>query len=58
MLASRLADFAVRKLIEGDSGKGCGIIKGELVATDIHTVVTTKKTFNMGLYELASRLSQ
>lgn len=58
ILASRLGDFAVRKLIEGVSGKGCGIIKGELVLTDIDTVVNTKKEFNMELYELASRLSQ
>ncbi|MBD2846036.1 6-phosphofructokinase [Paenibacillus sp. IB182496] len=58
ILASRLGDFAVRKLMDGDSGKGCGIVKGEFVATDIEKVVTTKKAFNMELYELASRLSQ
>lgn len=58
ILASRLGDFAVRRLVEGDSGKGCGIIKGELVATDIEKVVNTKKTLNMDLYELAIRLSQ
>lgn len=57
-LASRLGDFAVRKLIEGESNKGCGVLKGELVLTDIEKVVNTKKTFNMELYELASRLSQ
>lgn len=48
----------MRKLIEGESGKACGIIKGELVLTDIDKVVNTKKEFNMELYELASRLSQ
>ncbi|MDQ1909799.1 6-phosphofructokinase [Paenibacillus sp. GD4] len=58
VLASSLGDFAVRKLIEGDSGKSCGIIKGELVATDIDKVVHTKKDFNMELYELSKRLSQ
>ncbi|RXZ82255.1 6-phosphofructokinase [Paenibacillaceae bacterium] len=58
ILASRLGDYAVRKLIEGDSGKSVGIIKGEFVATAIDTVVQTKKAFNMDLYELASRLSQ
>ncbi|WP_339316024.1 6-phosphofructokinase [Paenibacillus sp. FSL R10-2734] len=57
-LASRLGDFAVRKLIEGESGKGCGIIKGELVLTDIDLVVNTKKDFDVEMYELASRLSQ
>ncbi|MNT73839.1 6-phosphofructokinase [compost metagenome] len=57
-LASRLADFAVRKLIEGESGKACGMIKGELVLTDIDKVVNTKKDFNVELYNLASRLSQ
>ncbi len=57
-LASRLGDFAVRKLIEGESDKACGIIKGELVLTDIDKVVNSKKEFNMELYELASRLSQ
>ncbi|PZE20971.1 6-phosphofructokinase [Paenibacillus xerothermodurans] len=58
VLAGRLGDFAVRKLIEGESGKACGIIKGELVLTDIGTVVNSKKEFNMELYELAKRLSQ
>lgn len=58
VLASRLGDFAVRRLMEGDSGKGCGIIDGKLVATDIDLVVNTKKDFNMELYELANRLSQ
>lgn len=57
ILASRLGDFAVRKLIEGDSGKGCGVIKGELVTTDIEQVISTKKPFNMELYELTQRLS-
>ncbi|UQZ82824.1 6-phosphofructokinase [Paenibacillus konkukensis] len=58
ILASKLGDFAVRKLIEGESGKGCGIIKGELVTTDIDLVVNSKKEFNMDLYELTKRLSQ
>ncbi|MBP1989266.1 6-phosphofructokinase [Paenibacillus eucommiae] len=58
ILASRLGDFAVRRLIEGDSSKGCGVINGELVATDIHQVVSTKRPFNRELYELAQRLSQ
>ncbi|GAA3400908.1 6-phosphofructokinase [Paenibacillus hodogayensis] len=58
ILASRLGDFAVRSLLQGDSGKACGVIKGQLVATDIDTVVNTKKEFNRDLYELASRLSQ
>lgn len=57
-LASRLGDFAVRSLIDGHSDKGCGIMKGELVLTDIDKVVNTKKEFNMELYELALRLSQ
>jgi len=58
ILASRLGDFAVRRLIAGDSGKACGVIKGELVATDFDIVVNTKKPFDMELYELAMRLSQ
>jgi 6-phosphofructokinase 1 len=58
ILASRLGDFAVRKLREGDSGKACGVINGQLVATDIDKVVNTSKPFNMELYELALRLSQ
>ncbi|OKP80680.1 MULTISPECIES: 6-phosphofructokinase [Paenibacillus] len=57
-LASRLGDFAVRSLIEGQSDKACGIIKGELTLTDIDLVVNTKKDFDTELYELASRLSQ
>lgn len=58
ILASRLGDFAVRQLIAGESGKACGVIHGELVATDIDTVVHTKKVFNQDMYELALRLSQ
>lgn len=58
ILASRLGDFAVRQLMNGDSGKSCGVIKGELVTTDIDTVVHSKKPFDMEMYELASRLSQ
>ncbi|UUZ93871.1 6-phosphofructokinase [Paenibacillus sp. P25] len=58
ILAGQLGDFAVRKLLEGESGKACGIIKGELVVTDIDLVVNTKKEFNLELYELAKRLSQ
>ncbi|GIP56840.1 6-phosphofructokinase [Paenibacillus sp. FSL W8-0186] len=57
-LASRLGDFAVRKLIEGESNKACGMIGGEMILTDIEKVVSTKKSFDMTLYELASRLSQ
>lgn len=58
ILASQLGDFAVRMLMEGESGKGCGIIRGELTVTDIDKVVNTKKPFNMDLYNLALRLSQ
>lgn len=58
ILASRLGDFAVRRMIEGDTGKAVGIIKGELVATDIELVTKSKKKFNMDLYEMALRLSQ
>lgn len=58
ILASRLGDFAVRQLIEGNSGKACGVVKGELVTTDIDTVVNTKKPFDMDMYNLALRLSQ
>jgi 6-phosphofructokinase 1 len=58
ILASRLGDFAVRKLIEGESGKACGVHRGELVTTDIGLVVSTKKPFNMELYNMAIRLSQ
>lgn len=58
ILASKLGDFAVRQLIAGESGKSCGVIKGELVMTDIDTVVNTKKPFDMDMYNLALRLSQ
>lgn len=58
ILAARLGDYAVQRLIEGDSGKGLGIVKGEFVATDIETVCSTKKTFDLEMYELARRLSQ
>jgi 6-phosphofructokinase 1 len=58
ILASRLGDFAVRRLLEGDSNKACGVVKGELVATPIEEVVGMKKPFNYELYELSLRLSQ
>lgn len=58
ILGSRLGDFAVRKLLEGESGKACGVIHDELITTDIAKVVSTKKTFNYELYEMALRLSQ
>jgi 6-phosphofructokinase 1 len=58
ILASRLGDFAVRQLMEGNSGKGCGVVNGELVTTDIDVVTSTKRPFDMGMYELALRLSQ
>lgn len=58
ILASRLGDFAVARLEAGDSAKACGLVKGELVTTDIDTVVSTKKSFNMELYNLAIRLAQ
>lgn len=50
ILASRLGDFAVRKLMEGDSGKSCGIIRGEFVATDIDKVVNTKKNHSIWIF--------
>ena len=58
ILASQLGDFAVRQLMAGESGKGCGIVKGELVLTDIDVVTSTKRPFDMDLYNLAIRLSQ
>jgi 6-phosphofructokinase 1 len=58
ILASRLGDFAVRMLLDGDSGKACGVINGELVSTPIDQVVNTKKPFNHELYDLSLRLSQ
>ncbi len=57
-LASRLGDFAVRKLIEGESGKACGAINGHLIGTDFDTVISTKKPFNSEMYDIALRLSQ
>jgi 6-phosphofructokinase 1 len=58
ILASRLGDFAVRQLLVGEGGKACGVIHGNLVATDIDTVVNTKTEFDKDLYEMALRLSQ
>lgn len=58
ILASRLGDYAVERLIAGDSGKGVGVINGQLTATDFEKICSSKKPFNMALYELAIRLSQ
>ncbi|MEX1029901.1 MAG: 6-phosphofructokinase [Paenibacillaceae bacterium] len=57
-LASRLGDFAVRKLIEGESGKACGAVAGQLIGTDFDVVINTKKPFNLEMYDIALRLSQ
>jgi 6-phosphofructokinase 1 len=57
-LASRLGDFAVRKLIEGESGKACGAVAGQLIGTDFDIVINTKKPFNLEMYDIALRLSQ
>lgn len=58
ILASKLGDYAVWQLVHGESGKGCGIVKGEFLSMDIGKVVSTKKTFDHGMYELAIRLSK
>jgi 6-phosphofructokinase 1 len=58
ILASRLGDFAVRQLLAGEANKACGIICGELVATDLAEVIRAKKELDMELYELALRLAQ
>jgi 6-phosphofructokinase 1 len=58
ILASRLGDFAVRKLIEGESGQACGAIAGQLNGTDFDKVINTKKPFNLEMYDIALRLSQ
>lgn len=58
ILGSRLGDFAVRRLIAGETGKACGVVHNELITTDIAKVVSTKRTFNYELYEMAMRLSQ
>jgi 6-phosphofructokinase 1 len=58
ILASRLGDYAVQKLMDGDSGKALGIVNGQFAATDIEKVCSTKKPFDNEMYELAMRLSQ
>jgi 6-phosphofructokinase 1 len=58
ILASRLGDFAVRKLIEGEAGKACGAISGQLLTTDFDKVISIKKPFNLEMYDIALRLSQ
>jgi 6-phosphofructokinase 1 len=58
ILASLLGDYSIRRLIEGDSGKACGVINGEPVVTDIEKVIRTKKKINMELYQLLMRLSK
>jgi len=57
ILASRLGDSAVQKLLEGASGVALGVVDGQLTVTDFETVCNTKKPFNMELYELARRLA-
>src|SRR5690606_25307207 len=52
ILASRLGDFAVRQLMEGNSGKGCGVVNGKLITTDIEVVTSTKRPFDMDFYKI------
>jgi 6-phosphofructokinase 1 len=57
ILATRLGHFAVERLIAGDHGIACGVSKSdELVATDIEKVVSSRKTFNVQLYNLVNNL--
>ena len=58
ILASRLGDHAVRRLLDGATGEAVGVVNGELTSTSFGLVCNTKKPFNMELYELAKRLSQ
>ncbi len=57
VLASRFGSKAVELLMEGKAGLAVGIRGNDIVAQDIDEVVATHKTVDMGLYELADKLS-
>ncbi|MCG0274804.1 MAG: 6-phosphofructokinase [Thermosediminibacteraceae bacterium] len=57
ILASQMGGKAVELLKSGLSNKMVGWVRGELVVTDLEKILTTQKTFNKELFELANILS-
>lgn len=58
ILATRLGMAAVRELARGEKGKMVGLIRGELVATDLEKVVTTQKPLDLEFYRRAQVLER
>lgn len=58
LLATRLAATAVEHLASGDAGVLIGLLQGRLTGTPLDTVVTSTKTLDPSLLELASVLAR
>lgn len=56
-LASRLGAYAVDRLVSGESGKMVGIQGGKLVSHTIDEILSTPRSPDMSLYDLANILS-
>ena len=58
LLATRLGAAATAALAEGKTGVLMGLNKNEITATPLSTCVSTKKSLDMKLWELAKELAQ
>jgi 6-phosphofructokinase 1 len=58
LLATRLGAAATDRLARGEHGLLCGLLKGEVVATPLAEVASTKKTLDTSLLALAHVLAQ
>ena len=56
ILASQLGAGAVEALDRNEVGVLVGMINNQIVTTPLETVVNTKKTLDLGLFELAKKL--
>jgi 6-phosphofructokinase 1 len=57
LLASRLAMNAAERILIGDAGKMVGLVGNKTLATDLETVLSERKTFDLDLLQVADILS-
>lgn len=58
ILATRLGLGAVRELAKGEKGKIVGLVRGEVVATDLQAVTSTEKVLDLQFYHRAQVLER
>jgi len=58
LLATRLGAAATDRLARGEHGLLCGLLRGEMAATPLAEVVSTKKALDTSLLDLARVLAQ